>query len=170
MLSPGGNTRKFKVAFGLVLLVAVGLSLFYSIKRSPAAADAGDCVRFTVVERGTAVNAADCADPDAVFKVAKRLDSIQDDCGSSSDYAEYEWSAGGDGYSLCLMLNGRVGDCFAGLDLIDLARRVPCGQADFEVLQVLDGATDMSLCPPFGGVVDGYLYTEPPTVICGKRS
>ncbi|WP_436493469.1 LppU/SCO3897 family protein [Actinokineospora sp. HUAS TT18] len=169
-MAPGGNGKTAKVAVGLVLLVAVGLSVFFSVKRSPAAADAGDCVSFTVVERGTAVNAVDCADPAAVFKVAKRLDSIQDDCGSASDYAEYEWSAGGDGYSLCLMVNGRVGDCFAALDLIDIARRVPCDQADFEVLQVLDGATDMSLCPPFGGVVDGFLYTEPPTVICGKRN
>ncbi|HVK25156.1 MAG TPA: hypothetical protein VM677_27680 [Actinokineospora sp.] len=168
-MAPGGN-GKAKAALGLLLLVAVGLSVFYAIRRSPAAADEGDCVTFTAVDSGTAVNAADCADPRAVFKVAKRLDSIPDDCGSASDYAEYEWSAGGDGYSLCLMLNARVGDCFTVLDLIEHAQRVPCADADFEVLQVIDGATDMSLCPPFGGIVDGYLYAEPPMVICGKRN
>ncbi|SDI53216.1 hypothetical protein SAMN05192558_108408 [Actinokineospora alba] len=170
-----GKTIKLVVI--LVAIVAVGIGGFFAFNKSAASADVGDCIK---VKDDSATNAdvekIDCTKPEAVFKVAKKLDSAAATCptADNSMYLEYEQSSrrgGSGGFSLCLMLNTKVGECFTDLRKSAEARKVPCGDPSvkFEVLEVVEGKNDPDACTA-KGVDDGFMYAEPKMTICGKSS
>lgn len=171
----GPNKGKIiKLVVILVAIVAVGIGGFLAFNKSAASADVGDCIK---VKDASATNAdvekIDCAKPEAVFKVAKKLDSASATCptADNSSYLEYEQSGrrGGGGFSLCLMLNTAKGECFTDLTKAAEARKVPCSDPNvkFEVLEVVEGKNDPEACTA-EGVNDGFMYAEPKMTICGK--
>ncbi|MBC6447179.1 LppU/SCO3897 family protein [Actinokineospora xionganensis] len=173
---PSGPSKGkiIKLVVILVAIVAVGIGGFFAFNKSAASAAVGDCIK---VKNDSATNAdvekIDCTKPEAVFKVAKKLDSASANCPKDSDYMEYEQSGrrGGGGFSLCLMVNAKVGECFTDLRKSAEARKVPCGdpKVKFEVLQVVEGKNDPEACT-VKGVDDGFMYAEPKVTICGKST
>lgn len=166
-----GKTIKLVVI--LAVIVAVGIGGFLAFNKSAASADVGDCIK---VKNDSSTNAdvekIDCTKPEAVFKVAKKLDSASATCPTAdSNYLEYEQSGrrGGGGFSLCLMLNAKVGECFTDLSKSAEAKKVPCSDPNvsFEVLEIVEGKNEPEACTN-KEVDDGFMYSEPKMTICGK--
>ncbi|MGH3860038.1 LppU/SCO3897 family protein [Actinokineospora sp.] len=67
------------------------------------------------------------------------------------------------------MLNAKQGECFTDLEEADQAKKVACTDpaVKFEVLEIVDGGTQPEDCAS-SEVDDGFIYTEPKLVICGK--
>jgi hypothetical protein len=134
-------------------------------------AGVGDCVKVNDdSEEDADVDPLDCAKPDAVFKIAIKLDSGAATCPEEGDYLEYEETGRlSAGFSLCLVLNAKVGECFTDLEKAAEAEKVACADptAKFEVLEIVDGGTAPEDCTS-SAVDDGFIYPEPKMVICGK--
>jgi hypothetical protein len=140
-----------------------------SVPASPAP-DPGVCIKFTsptltnpeVAELG-------CDDPEAAYKVAKRLDKASGSC-PSDDYDSYRETGVGEGYKLCLMINGQEGACFDDLDSTSLpTKRADCATAGFKVIKAVDGEADESACPT-DDTVASLTYPEPPNTVCVKAT
>lgn len=134
-------------------------------------AGVGDCVKVNDDSADDAdVDPLDCAKPDAVFKIAIKLDSGAATCPEDGDYLEYEETGRlGAGFSLCLVLNAKVGECITDLKKAADAEKVACADptAKFEVVEIVDGGTKPEDCAS-SEVDDGFIYPEPQMVICGK--
>ncbi|MDQ3402016.1 MAG: hypothetical protein M3548_01295 [Actinomycetota bacterium] len=79
-------------------------------------------------------------------------------------------SGSSSGFSLCLALNVKKGECLDDPTSGE-AKKVACGGGgEFEVLEVIDGKSDPEACADVEGTDDGFLYTEPALVICGKKN
>lgn len=134
-------------------------------------AGVGDCVKVNDASATDAdVDPIDCGKPDAVFKVAIKLETGAETCPADGDYLEYEETGSlSDGFSLCLMLNAEQGECFTDLEKADKAAKVACTDptATFEVIEIVKGGTKPEDCTS-SAVDDGFIYTEPKIVICGK--
>ncbi|MBM7771572.1 hypothetical protein JOD54_001776 [Actinokineospora baliensis] len=168
------NKKLIRVGILLVLVVAVGIFAFIQFNKSAASAAVGDCIKVNNDSSSDAdVEKIDCGTPEAVFKVGKKLDSGSATCPSDSDYLEYEETSrrgGGGGFSLCLVLNVKKGECLTGLDKPASAKKVTCGSHEFEVLDVVDGQSEATACDAVEGTNDGYRYNEPKFVVCGKSA
>ncbi|CRK61271.1 hypothetical protein [Alloactinosynnema sp. L-07] len=168
-----GKGKLIKIIAGIVILLVIGGVAFYFYNTSAASANVGDCIKVKDDSAKSAdVEKIDCGKPEAVFKVAKKLDSSSATCPSDSDYLEYEQSSGRgskSGFSLCLMVNAKKGECFTDLKDADKAKKVACGDASakFEVLEIVEGKSEPEACTA-EGVDDGFIYNEPKMVICGK--
>jgi hypothetical protein len=136
-----------------------------SVPASPSP-DPGVCLKFTsptltdpeIAELG-------CDAPEAAYKVAKRLDKATDSC-PSDDYDMYTETGIGDGFALCLMINGKEGACLDDLDSTTLpTKRADCGTAAFKVIKAVDGEVNESACPT-GETIVSLTYPEPPTTVC----
>jgi hypothetical protein len=171
--------KKNKVVLIVVVLIVVlggGYFAYDYFTKSASSAAVGDCIK---VKDDSATNAdvekIDCGKPEAVFKVAKKLDSASSTCPDDGNYLKYEQSSSrsssSGGFSLCLMVNAKTGECFTDLTKAAEAHKVDCSdpKVAFEVLQVVEGKNDETACT-VDGVNDGYLYSEPKVTICGKSS
>ncbi|HVK25155.1 MAG TPA: hypothetical protein VM677_27675 [Actinokineospora sp.] len=167
---PAKKGKLAKIILGLVVLLVLGGVGFYQFTKSPASANVGDCIKVNSAGATDAdVEKIDCGKPEAVYKVAKKLDSTSADCPEGS-YDKYTQSKGSSGFSLCLMVNAKQGECYADIQDVEKAKKVDCGDpaATFEVLQIAEGQTEPTACTA-EGVNDGFIYTDPKVVICGKR-
>ncbi|MFC0116299.1 LppU/SCO3897 family protein [Kibdelosporangium aridum] len=162
---PQKNPRS-KVVLGVVALGVVGLIIFGIINwgTGAASAEAGDCIKVVSASSAEAEK-AECGSQEAVYKVAKKLDSSSDAC-PKGDYTEWTRRSRRDTMKLCLMLNAKEGDCFkisaSGLNQTD--ERVPCGpSAPYKVVKVVTGTANKSACAR-GNVAA--VYSEQATTLC----
>jgi hypothetical protein len=128
--------------------------------------DPGICVEFTSPTLSDAeIAEVSCDAPEAAYKVGKRLDKAGDSC-PSDDYDTYTESGIGNGYTLCLMLNGQEGACLDNVDSTSLpTKRADCATARFKVIKAVDGEAAESACPT-GETIVPVTYPEPPTTVC----
>jgi hypothetical protein len=128
--------------------------------------DPGVCVKFTSPTLSNAeIAELGCDAPEAAYKVAKRLDKATDSC-PSDDYDIYTETGIGDGFALCLMINGTEGACLDDMDSVSLpTKRADCATAAFKVIKAVDGEVNESACPSEETVVT-VTYPEPPTTVC----
>ncbi|OLR89852.1 LppU/SCO3897 family protein [Actinokineospora bangkokensis] len=160
--------RRKRLALVAGVVAAVALVAFFGLRPvlfGAAGAEPGDCVVVTSVSDAD-VDPLDCADPRAVFQVAERLDSSAATC-PRGNYVRYAEGGRSSDFSLCLVLNTRVGDCFTDLaGPSDRIARVDCAGAAVRVTAVVDGdpAAD---CAEGGEPVQ--FYTAPPRTICGAK-
>ncbi|WP_083753459.1 LppU/SCO3897 family protein [Actinosynnema sp. ALI-1.44] len=160
-----------KVVGGVIALGVVGLIIFGIVNwgTGAASAEAGDCIK--VVKASSAdAEKADCTTQEAVYKVAKKLDSSSDLC-PKGDYTEWTRRSRRDTMKLCLMLNAKEGDCFkissgAGNQADE---RSPCGGSAVKVAKVVSGKADASACGKGKGNMAA-VYSEPATTLCLARS
>ncbi len=133
----------------------------------PAAApEPGVCVE----DRSRSANDAEirsvpCDAPEAVYKVATTLPEVDADC-PGSDYTLY-YEEGAGGFTMCLMLNAKEGDCFINLDDINAnVTRGDCAQGEFKVIKVVEGEASESACPVEDTVVPQVYPEPPPSTVC----
>jgi hypothetical protein len=130
--------------------------------------DAGACVEDNSRSADDAeIQSVPCDAPEAVYKVAKTLPEPNADC-PGSDYTLY-YEEGPDGFTMCLMLNAKVGDCFINVENINAnVARVDCAEGEFEVVEVVEGEADESACPADDAVVPHVYPEPPPSTVCLK--
>jgi hypothetical protein len=151
-----------KIVLGLVLAAVAGLVVYAVVSGNQGTINAqqGDCIKI-VSAADAQVGPVDCGSADAVYKIAKKLDSAKGVCPEG----EYSELTSGSSVKLCLMLNAKEGDCFA-TEAIGRNRtheRVACGGAQYRVVKVIPGTVDSKACAQ-GNVVA--TYSEPMTTIC----
>jgi hypothetical protein len=149
----------------LVLVAVVVGAVLYFNRDDASRAEVGDCIRVNSASADNAdVETVDCADPAAVLKVAKKLDNDNGSC-PDGPYAQYTQSGGKTGdFALCLMLNAREGECFAGTDGgLEESEKVDCARAEIRIDKVVTGSADEAAC---GKDAQPFVYPEPPTVYC----
>ncbi|MDQ3576360.1 MAG: hypothetical protein M3443_01900 [Actinomycetota bacterium] len=163
--------KHIKVLIGVVVVVLVAVSaFFYFSGEKPVTVETGDCVR--VEKDSTTLVKAGCDAPEAVFTVAKKVDGPYGDCPKPGHYVPYppedRYQAGQQ--TLCLMMNVKKGDCLSAITSVENARRVECAAAEFQVLGILEDKVDPYSCTDVDGTNSGFIYAEPPRVICGKSN
>jgi hypothetical protein len=151
-----------KVILGAVVLAALGIAAYFLLNgtKGAIAAAQGDCLKVVSAAEAT-TERADCDDPEAVYRVAKRLASTSGMC----PVGEYSELTSGEA-KLCLMLNAKEGDCLTttATGRNQTHQRVACdAAAEYQVLKVITGKADSTACEQ-GNVVAS--YAEPPTTIC----
>ena len=136
-----------------------------SVPGSPSP-DPGVCIKFISPTLTDAeIAELGCDAPEAAYKVAKRLEKATDSC-PSDDYDIYTETGVGEGFALCLMINGQVGACLVNVDSISVpTKRADCETAAFKVIKAVDGEVNESACPTEETVVP-LTYPEPPTTVC----
>ncbi|MCG8916740.1 hypothetical protein L6E12_13155 [Actinokineospora sp. PR83] len=158
--------RLIGLAIVAVVVVVIGILAVVNLTKSPASADAGDCIKVNNASTTDAdVEKIDCGSAEAVLQVAKKLDSASAKC-PEGNYQQYTSEGRGSDFSLCLMLNAKKGECFNDLDSVAKARKVDCAGAQTEVLDVVEGKSDQEACAGAPNTNNGRLYTEPARVIC----
>lgn len=165
----GGNR---KIIGGVVALGVVGLIIFGIINwgTSASSADAGDCIKVVSASSADAEK-TDCSSQEAIYKVAKKLDSSASQC-PKGDYTEWTRRSRRSSTKLCLMLNAKEGDCFkvaSGRGSNQADERVACDSSAFRVTKVVTGTADESAC---GKTKNGMaaVYSEPATTLCLSKS
>ncbi|MEV4310971.1 hypothetical protein [Actinocrispum sp. NPDC049592] len=160
---PARGSAVSKIVLGVVVAAITGLIVYAvsSDDRGTIDVGEGDCIKI-VSAADAQIDRVDCGSTDAVYKVAKKLDSATGLCPAG----EYTQLTSGSSMKLCLMLNAKEGDCLR-TETVGRNRtheRVPCGpSAEYRIVKVLPGTVDTKACEP-GNVVATYL--EPPTTIC----
>ncbi|MEV6827350.1 hypothetical protein [Amycolatopsis sp. NPDC051102] len=159
---------------GAVVVIALVVIGIISFMKSPATSNAGDCLTITEFTQGGDDPAkADCNDPKANVKIAKKLDSASDDCpgGSNAGYDTYSVS-GRSSYKLCLMINAKQGDCLANFTSQTKGYlKVPCTDPtkDGELVKVVTGQADKNVCEGTDATRVA-VYPEPATTMCVKTN
>jgi hypothetical protein len=161
---------------GIAIVVVLAGIVFGAINflKSPATSSAGDCLAITEFTRGGDDPAkADCNDPKANVKIAKKLDSSSDECpgGSDAGYDTYSVS-GRSSYKLCLMINAKQGDCLANFTSQTKGYvKVPCTDPskDGELVKVVTGQADKNVCEGTDATRVA-VYPEPATTMCVKTN
>jgi hypothetical protein len=151
-----------KIALSVVLAAVTGLVVYAVVSGNHGMIDArqGDCIKI-VSAADAQVERVDCGSADAVYVVAKKLDSARGVCPEG----EYSELTSGSSVKLCLMLNAKEGDCFT-TETIGRNRtheRVPCTAAEYRVVKVVPGTVDSKVCAQ-GNVAA--TYSEPMRTIC----
>jgi hypothetical protein len=161
---PSSSGKVIKIVGALVVIGIVVAAVIYFQGKSASSAEVGDCIKVTNVDNSE-VEKVDCNSNDATYKVAVTEDSSTATC-PDGDYMSYTESGSGD-LTICMTLNGKVGDCFNERTKDHL--RVDCSSPDatFKILELLDGQTDIEACadPATGG----YVYSEPELTICAAE-
>jgi hypothetical protein len=182
---PARKKRAGLIVLLVLLLIGGGLAGFFLLRKddtpaasedksapgpagesAPASPDPGICIEFTSETLTNAeIAEVSCDAPEAAYKVAKRLDNADDSC-PSDDYDAYQETGIGNGYKLCLMLNGTEGACLDNVDSTSLpTERADCATARFKVIKAVDGEAAESACPT-GETIVPVTYPEPPTTVC----
>ncbi|GHG50031.1 hypothetical protein GCM10017567_85970 [Amycolatopsis bullii] len=159
---------------GALVVIALVIGGIFAFKESPARANAGDCLTITEFTTGGKDPVkADCADPKANVKVAKKLDTASEACpgGSDAGYDTYSVS-GSSSYKLCLMINAKQGDCLSNFKSRTKGyEKVPCSDPtkDAELVKVVEGQATESVCEGTEAT-NAAVYPEPATTMCVKAS
>ena len=129
-------------------------------------ANVGDCVKVVKGGMDAELQILECGAPAAIYRVALELE-MGERCPAGS-YTEYS-AMGLGGWSLCLALEARPGQCFTS-DLTEGFAATDCAAADFRVETVLTGTADGTACPPPPPNVvfhpEPLVYPTPPLTIC----
>jgi len=177
--APPAPPKRSKVGLivgGIVVLLVVVGGIFGAIGflKSPATSNAGDCLTLTEFTRGGDAPAkADCNDPKANVKIAKKLETVSEECpgGSDAGYDTYSVS-GRSSYKLCLMINAKQGDCLANFTSQTKGYlKVPCTDPtkDGELVKVVTGQADKNVCEGTDATRVA-VYPEPATTMCVKTN
>jgi len=159
---------------GAIVVVAIVIIGIVSFMKSPATSNAGDCLTITEFTQGGEDPAkADCNDPKANVKIAKKLETSREDCpgGSDAGYDTYSVS-GRSSYKLCLMINAKQGDCLANFTSQTKGYlKVPCTDPtkDGELVKVVTGQADKNVCEGTDATRVA-VYPEPATTMCVKTN
>ncbi|MGW5748893.1 LppU/SCO3897 family protein [Amycolatopsis sp. NPDC003861] len=159
---------------GAIVVVAIVIIGIVSFMKSPATSNAGDCLTITEFTQGGDDPAkADCNDPKANVKIAKKLETSSEDCpgGPTAGYDTYSVS-GRSSYKLCLMINAKQGDCLANFTSQTKGYlKVPCTDPtkDGELVKVVTGQADKSVCEGTDATRVA-VYPEPATTMCVKTN
>ncbi|WP_086840273.1 LppU/SCO3897 family protein [Amycolatopsis kentuckyensis] len=159
---------------GAIVVVAIVIIGIVSFMKSPATSNAGDCLTITEFTQGGEDPAkADCNDPKANVKIAKKLETASEDCpgGSNAGYDTYSVS-GRSSYKLCLMINAKQGDCLANFTSQTKGYlKVPCTDPtkDGELVKVVTGQADKNVCEGTDATRVA-VYPEPATTMCVKTN
>ncbi|MEU8897102.1 hypothetical protein [Nocardia sp. NPDC048505] len=141
----------------LVLFLIAGV--VWLVRGTGNSAAVGDCGILAGTSAAATFERADCADPAANYLVAEVFDGADSQC-ATADYTSY-YQSGGNEYTLCLRLNARIGDCFAG-GPGRASLRVECtGSADFKVDKILHGVADSAACGPAASAENTIVYPKP---------
>lgn len=128
-------------------------------------ATVGDCVAIVKGGMDAELDLVECGTPEARYTVAYDDVKATEDC-PDGPFVKYSVIGVG-GWSLCLMLNAVVGECFThSMDGPTLAE---CSVADFRVTAVLPNTADATACPPQQAAVflgETLVYPAPPLTIC----
>ncbi len=166
--------RLILAGIGALVVVAIVIIGIVSFMKSPATSNAGDCLSITEFTQGGDEPAkADCNDPKANVKIAKKLETASEDCpgGSSAGYDTYSVS-GRSSYKLCLMINAKQGDCLANFTSQTKGYlKVPCTDPtkDGELVKVVTGQADKNVCEGTDATRVA-VYPEPATTMCVKTN
>jgi hypothetical protein len=174
--APPKKSKARLIVGGIAIVVVLAGIVFGAINflKSPATSSAGDCLAITEFTRGGDDPAkADCNDPKANVKIAKKLDSSSDECpgGSDAGYDTYSVS-GRSSYKLCLMINAKQGDCLANFTSQTKGYvKVPCTDPskDGELVKVVTGQADKNVCEGTDATRVA-VYPEPATTMCVKTN
>ena len=159
---------------GAVVLIGLIVVGIISFVKSPDRAVEGDCLTITEFTQGGDDPAkADCNDPKANVKIAKKLENSSGDCpgGSDAGYDTYSVS-GSNSYKLCLMINAKQGDCLANFTSQTKGYlKVPCTDPskDGELVKVVTGQADKNVCEGTDATRVA-VYPEPATTMCVKTN
>jgi hypothetical protein len=173
----------------VVVVIIVGLAVvgvgaaagWFSSADAASEAKVGDCLKATGPGPKTSAFAiVSCTAPDAAYKVAVR-GGRRDSCPDLTYGAYGEREGKRSGFTLCLMLNAKQGDCFQ--QTVDFptgqATKVACGAgATYRVTKVVEGTADKSACGRNAstGVSNDFsrpralVYQTPPTTICTDKA
>ncbi|GAA0924281.1 LppU/SCO3897 family protein [Virgisporangium aurantiacum] len=168
----------------VVLLIGGGIVFgigtaagWFSADDAASNSQAGDCMKAADNDaKSTKFSIVDCAAPDAAYKVAFKTDSRYGGCGGTSYMADSEKTSRRSGFTLCMTLNAKVGDCFNQTvgPPTGTARKVACGSgATYKVVKIVD-KDDLYACGsdykrPSGSSLTGKLifsYPKPAMSIC----
>jgi hypothetical protein len=148
------------VVAGVIGLIVIAVANWGTSAR---AAGEGDCIKVISTSDAEA-GKVECSAPEAIYKVAKKLDSAASRC-PEGDYTEWTGGKRTDTVKLCLMLNAKEGDCFktttSGGNESD--ERVACSSADFKVVKVVPDKADKAACAK-GNLAA--TYSQPATTLC----
>lgn len=130
-------------------------------------ANVGDCVKVVKGGLDAELEVLECGTPDAIYRVA--LEPEMGERCPTGPYTEYSMTGLG-GWSLCLALDARPGQCFATFVADVGFAATDCAAADVKVEAVLTGTADRTACPPPPPNVAFHprplVYPTPPLTIC----
>ena len=111
---PKRNKALF-IRLGIVLVIVAVAGTFAIIRslNSPDSSVAGDCLAIAQFDNSTDPDKVACDAPNANMKIGVRVDNGDGAC-PDGDYDKYSVT-GSTSYLLCLMINAKQGDCFAGM-------------------------------------------------------
>ncbi|WP_328448892.1 MULTISPECIES: LppU/SCO3897 family protein [unclassified Amycolatopsis] len=163
-----------RLAIVAVIVVVGGTLAIINFAKSPASSNAGDCLTITeFTSGGDDPVKADCADPNANVKIAKKLDSSSDACPGGADAAYDTYTVSGrSSYKLCLMINAKQGDCLTNFTSKTQGyKKVPCSDPskDGELVKVVSGQADQNVCEGTDATRVA-VYPEPATTMCVKTN
>ena len=176
--APPKKSKARLILGGIAIAVVIAGVVIGAINflNSPATSNAGDCLTITEFTRGGDDPAkADCNDPKANVKIAKKLDSASDECPGGPDAGYDTYSVSGrrsSSYKLCLMINAKQGDCLANFTSKTKGYvKVPCTDPskDGELVKVVTGQADKNVCEGTDATRVA-VYPEPATTMCVKTN
>ncbi|KDN18432.1 LppU/SCO3897 family protein [Amycolatopsis rifamycinica] len=159
---------------GALVVIAIVVVGIISFMKSPATSNAGDCLSITeFTQGGDDPVKADCNDPKANVKIAKKLETASEACPGGSDAGYDTYSVTGrSSYKLCLMINAKQGDCLTNFTSQTKGYlKVPCTDPskDGELVKVVTGQADKSVCEGTDATRVA-VYPEPATTMCVKTN
>jgi hypothetical protein len=160
--------KGFLIRLG-ILLVIVAVSVTFAIVRNQTSADssqAGDCLSISSFTNDVEPDKAACDAQNANMKIGARLDDGNGTC-PTGDYDEYSVT-GDTNYKLCLIINAKQGDCFAGMASSTAGyKRVACTDpsSDSQFVKVVNGTASDDACEG-SDATKVRTYSQPPTTLC----
>ncbi|QWF82096.1 hypothetical protein HUW46_05533 [Amycolatopsis sp. CA-230715] len=157
------------VVAGVAVLALAVTFLVVKLSSQPLSAEVGDCLDVHVVNPNPApadqAEQADCGAAEANVKVAVKYPDADRDCPARG----YEFIyIGNPKNKLCLVINARQGDCFAGLSSgSEPYRRVPCtdAKAERQFVKIVEGEANEELCEEIDGAT-AVTFPQPPITFC----
>jgi hypothetical protein len=160
--------KGFLIRLG-ALLVVVGIGVTFAIVRShtsTAGAAVGDCLAVSEFKPGVEPDKVACDAQNANMKIGARLADGNATC-PTGDYDEYSVTGRGS-YKLCLIINAKQGDCFAGMASSTAGyKRVACTDptSDSQFVKVVNGTASKDACDGTEATMVR-TYSQPPTTLC----
>ncbi|WP_159080144.1 LppU/SCO3897 family protein [Nocardia suismassiliense] len=165
---PRGRSGLSKVIAFITVFVVAGLVVF-GIRTVLAAdgdkVDVGECAKLSGSTYKAEFATKNCSDAEANYVVAQRIDGADKDC-PTKQYASY-YQTGRNGYTLCLRLNVKEGDCIES-GVLSASTKVACtSTADFKIGRIIRGSADKSACGATSTEDEAIVYPKPdPLTLC----
>ncbi|WP_280405260.1 LppU/SCO3897 family protein [Nocardia brasiliensis] len=154
----GGKAKAIIITVVILGVIAV-VALVVSVGRPDGKKVAvGECAKLSGTTYKAEFAIKECSDPEANYVVAQRIDGSNKNC-ENQDYASY-YETGRNGYTLCLRLNVKEGDCIKSGTLAASTKVACSSAADYKIGRIVRGSADKSACGP--------KYTEDSTIVYPK--